>query len=62
MRTYEDLWIYLCNSGYGRSCSQFYNSRSQTALAFWNGVLTALEIEGKVTKEDARNIWAEIDR
>ena len=61
MKTYEDLWNYICENGRARECSQFYvTSPNQTALAFWNGMLTALECEGVITKEDAINIWREI--
>ena len=61
MKTFEDLWNYICDCGRARACSQFYVSNpNETAKAFWNGMLTALEIEGKLTTEEANNIWKEI--
>lgn len=63
MKTYEDLWNYICDGGRAMACSQFYVSNpNETAKAFWNGMLTALEIGGNITKEDANNIWKEITR
>ena len=61
MKNLADLWKYLCDNGYARSCSQFYGSKSETAKAFWNGMLTALEIEGKITTADAIEIWMEVE-
>ena len=61
MKTYEDLWSYICDNGQAMACSQFYvNKPNETAKAFWNGMLTALECDGKITKEEANNIWKEI--
>lgn len=61
MKTWQDLWEYLCDNGFGHSCSQFWVSNpNDVAKAFWNGMLCVLESEGKVTKEDANSIWDEI--
>lgn len=61
MKTYADLWKYICRSNHGYDLSQFYVSNpNDVAKAFWNGVLTVLELEGKITNEDANNIWNEI--
>lgn len=61
MKALNDVWKYLCESGNARSLMQFYvKNPNETAKAFWHGVLTVLEIEGKVTNEDANNIWNEI--
>ena len=60
MKTYSDLWKYICQKA-GYNYMQFYVSNpNDVAKAFWNGVLTVLEIEGKITNEDANNIWNEI--
>lgn len=60
MKTYSDLWKYICQKG-SYNYSQFYVSNpNEVAKAFWNGVLTVLEIEGKISNEDANNIWNEI--
>ena len=61
MKNLDDIWKYLCDNGYARSCSQFYCNKSETAKAFWNGMLTALEIEGKITTADASEIWREVE-
>lgn len=61
MKTWNDVWQYLCNAGFGRACSQFYCERpNETAKAFWNGILTVLEAEGKISGADATEIWNEI--
>ncbi len=40
---------------------QFYvKNPNDVAKAFWNGVLTVLEIEGKITQEQGMKIWKEI--
>lgn len=60
MKTYSDLWKYICQKA-GYNYMQFYVSNpNDVAKAFWNGVLTVLEIEGKISNEDANNIWNEI--
>ena len=60
MKTYSDLWKYICQKG-GYNYMQFYVSNpNDVAKAFWHGVLTVLEIEGKISNEDANNIWNEI--
>lgn len=60
MKTYSDLWKYICQKS-GHNYSQFYVSNpNEVAKAFWNGVLTVLEIEEKISNEDANNIWNEI--
>lgn len=61
MKTWNDVWQYLCEGYKGYDLAQFYVSNpSAVAKAFWNGVLTALEVAGKITKEDGMNIWNEI--
>lgn len=63
MKTWNDVWKYLCNGkpGNGVNLSQFYcPNPNETAKAFWNGVLTVLEIEKKITAEDGWAIWQEI--
>ena len=60
MKTYSDLWKYICQKG-AYNYMQFYVSNpNEVAKAFWNGVLTVLEIEGKISNEDANKIWNEI--
>lgn len=60
MKTWHDVWQYLCKKN-GHDLMQFYcKNPNDTAKGFWHGVLTVLELEGKVTKEDAINIWNEI--
>ena len=60
MKTYSDLWKYICQKA-GYNYMQFYVSNpNDVAKAFWNGVLTVLEIEGKISNEDANSIWNEI--
>jgi len=60
MKTWNDVWKYLCKKN-GYDLMQFYcKNPNEVAKAFWNGVLTVLELEGKVTNEDANNIWNEI--
>ena len=60
MKTYSDLWKYICQKA-GYNYMQFYVSNpNDVAKAFWNGVLTVLEIEGKISNEDANKIWNEI--
>lgn len=62
MKTQQEVWEYLCNNGFGRSCMQFYVSNpNEVAKAFWNGVLCVLEAEGKVTHEDGMKIWSEVE-
>ena len=61
--TLNDVWKYLCagKSGNGINLSQFYvNNPNETAKAFWNGVLTVLEIEGKISEANGWNIWKEL--
>ena len=61
MNTYSDVWNYLCNKGFGRSCSQFYvKNPNETAKGFWNGILTALEAAGTIDAETSYKIWVEI--
>lgn len=60
MKTYSDLWKYICQKA-GYNYMQFYVSNpNEVAKAFWHGVLTVLEIEGKISNEDANSIWNEI--
>lgn len=61
MKTWNDLWKYICKNKAGYNYTQFYvKNPNSVARAFWNGVLTILEIEGKIEIEDANNIWNEI--
>lgn len=61
MKTLSEVWKYLCKNKAGYDLMQFYvKNPNEVAKAFWHGVLTILEIEGKVTNEDANNIWKEI--
>ena len=61
MKTLNDVWKYLCESGNARSLMQFYVSNpNEVAQAFWNGALTVLELEGKISHEDGMNIWNEL--
>ncbi len=60
MKTLNDVWKYLCQKN-GYDLMQFYvKNPNEVAQAFWNGVLTVLEIEGKITHEDGMNIWNEL--
>lgn len=60
MKTWNEVWKYLCKRP-GYDLMQFYvKNPNEVALAFWNGVLTVLELEGKITSEDGMNIWNEI--
>jgi hypothetical protein len=61
METYNDVYRYLCSKGYGRAIAQFYvQNPNEVAKAFWNGVLTTLEVDGKITSSASWNIWKEI--
>ena len=60
MKTWNDIWKYLCQKP-ARDLMQFYcENPNEVAKAFWHGVLTVLEIEGKVSREDGMAIWNEI--
>lgn len=62
MKTWNDVWQYLCQKR-GYDISQYYVSNpNETALAFWHGVLTVLELEGKISQADGINIWNEITK
>ena len=61
MNTWNKIWEYLCKSKRGYDYSQYFVDKpNEIAKAFWHGVLTILEIEGKITNENANNIWCEI--
>ena len=61
MEKLNDVWKYLCKKGNAHSLSQFYVSNpNAVAQAFWNGVLTVLEIEGKISEEQGMMIWNEL--
>ena len=62
MKTWNDIWRYICDHCNGRDLLRYY-SYEQTAdtLAFWHGVLLILECEDKITSADAINIWNEIN-
>ena len=60
--TYDDLWQYIAQD-FGRaiSCAKYYiKNPTPEAKAFWHGVLTVLEYEGKIAKETGMSIWEEI--
>lgn len=62
MKTLNDVWKYLCQKP-GYNLTQFYvKNPNEVAKAFWNGVLTVLEIEGKISNEDGMNIWNELTK
>lgn len=62
MNTWNDLWQYMCDKGAGRNALQFYcENPNERAKAFWNGVLTGLEMTGEITRDQANEIWCEID-
>lgn len=62
MNTLNELWQYVCKSrNGGYDLIQFYvKNPNDIAKAFWHGVLTVLEIEGKITQEQGWHIWKEI--
>ena len=62
MKTWNDVWVYLMqNDRNAFSCSQFYCSNpNEIAKAFWHGVLTVMELEHRLTREEANVIWDEI--
>lgn len=63
MKTWSEVWKYICDNTGMRAIDlmQFYvKNPNETAKAFWHGVLTILEIDGKITNEDGMNIWNEI--
>lgn len=65
METWSDVWVYLCNNSKARAYDlmQYYcENPNEIAKAFWNGVLTILEAEGKLSKENGINIWNEITK
>ena len=60
--TWNDLWLYI-SKDFGRaiSCAKYYVKHpTPEGEAFWHGVLTVLEYEGKITRETALSIWEEI--
>lgn len=60
MNTLNEVWKYLCQRP-GYDLMQFYvKNPNEVAKAFWNGVLTVLEIEEKITQEQGMNIWNEL--
>lgn len=60
MKTLHEVWKYLCKK-HGHDLMQYYvKNPNDVAKAFWHGVLTVLEIEGKITAEDGMNIWNEL--
>ncbi len=62
METWHEVWQYLCQRP-GYDLMQFYvKNPNETAKAFWNGVLTVLELEGRITREQGWNIWKEITK
>lgn len=62
METLNEVWKYLCKKP-GYDLMQFYvPNPNEVAKAFWHGVLTVLEIEGKITNEQGMKIWGELTR
>lgn len=60
MKTWNEVWKYLCKKP-RYDLMQFYvKNPNEVAKGFWNGVLTVLELEGKITQEDGMKIWNEI--
>ena len=63
MKTWNDVWQYLCNHCNARELLRYYSSEQTVeTLSFWHGVLLILECEGKVASADAINIWKEIEK
>ncbi len=63
MKTLNELWVYMCDKGLARDAMQFYVSDpNEVAKAYWNGVLTALEMEGVINKDEANEIWCDVDK
>lgn len=63
MNSLNELWQYMCDKGAARNAVQFYvENPNDRAKAFWNGILTALEMEGKITRDEANKIWCDVDK
>lgn len=63
IKTYADLWVFMCDSGDAFALSRYYTTNpDETARAYWQGVLTTLELTGKITHARALLLWAEITR
>lgn len=60
MKTWNDVWKYLCQKPAYNLMQYYVSNPNQVAKAFWHGVLTVLEIEGKITPEEGMDIWNEI--
>lgn len=62
MNSWDELWQYMCDKGSARNAIQFYvDDPNDIAKAFWNGVLTGLEMTGEITRDQANKIWREIN-
>lgn len=60
MKTWNEVWKYLCKKP-GYDLMQYYvTNPNDEAKCFWHGVLTVLEIEGKITSDEGWDIWQEI--
>lgn len=63
IKTFSDLWAFMCKSDNALSFIQYYTTNpNETARAFWIGVLSTLELTGKITHDRALLLWAEITR
>lgn len=63
MKSLNELWGYMCDKGEGRNAVQFYvRDPNEVAKAYWNGVLTALEMEGVINRDEANEIWCDVDK
>lgn len=63
MNSLNELWQYMCDKGSARNAIQFYvDDPNDIAKAFWNGILTGLEMEGRITRDEANRIWCDVDK
>lgn len=62
MEKWSDVWKYLCGSTDPKRISDYYVcSGTFPSRCFWDGVLTALEASGVISKENADRVWKEIE-
>ena len=63
MNSLNELWQYMCDKGTARNALQFYvDDPNEIAKAYWNGMLTGLEMAGVITKDEANRIWCDVDK
>ena len=61
MNSFNEVWKYLCTEVNPKRISHYYMESSKLeSKCFWDGVLTALEVEKRISSEDADKIWKEI--